>query len=76
MLHPNYVVTGMLVEALVAERQRDATKYRLQRPMKARRRSWLLSRIGHLLVRLGRRLQQSGSAQPVPTGSVGVLSGE
>jgi hypothetical protein len=83
MLHIDPVIAEILMEGAVAERLHEAEVYRLLRQTKARRSSWwfrqscwLLSRFGHLLVALGRRLQQYGSAQPVSLEPAGRLRSE
>ena len=72
MMHGNPLFAELLMERVVAERLHRAEIMRLVRQIKAERPGWLfrssrrlLSRLGHLLVALGRRLQQSASAQPV-----------
>lgn len=83
MLHPDFAVAEMVMEKAVAERLHEAETYRLLRQTKARRSSWLfrqgcwlLSRFGHLLVTLGQRLQQYGSAQPASLEPAEVLGRE
>ena len=71
-MHLEFLAAQVLMEQAVAERLREAEIHLLLRQVQAGRRSWLfrqicrlLSQSGHLLVALGQRLQQYGSAQPV-----------
>ncbi len=72
MLYPDLVAAEVLMERVVAERLREAENYRLLCEIRASRRNWLFRQccwllvgFGRLLVALGQRLQQYGSARPV-----------
>lgn len=71
MLYRNFVFAETLTREKIAERLHQAEIHRLLHQAKPRRpswlhrqRCWLLCQLGHLLVTLGRRLQQYSSAQP------------
>jgi hypothetical protein len=83
MLQPDFAVVEMLMREEVRERLHEVEIYRLLRQTKATRSRWLLqqscwllSQFGHLLVALGLRLQQYGSAQPVSPEPAEVLGRE
>jgi hypothetical protein len=72
MLHLDLYAADELMETVVAERLAEAEGHRLLRQAQAGRRgrlyrqgACLLAQVGRLLVALGRRLEQVGSAQPV-----------
>ena len=72
MMYANPLFVELLIERVVAERLHRAEIERLVRQTQAERPGWLfrsscrlLSRSGHLLVALGRRLERHASAQPV-----------
>jgi hypothetical protein len=72
MLHAYDHTTRLMVDRMVEERLEQAERLRMVRQAGAgghawvlRLGCWLLSRVGRLLVIIGRRLEQYGAPRPV-----------